>query len=91
MDMGRLFGCSACAAKDREIARQDAHLRWLQQQLDQQNKRLAEIAAPHSVGRIAAAERAPAPARRIAIDPDQGSADLPGFEPATPPSVELEA
>jgi len=54
-----LFRCRACRAKDQEIERLVAQVRWAQDQMDLQNRRLAEIAAPRTNERVAASLRQP--------------------------------
>jgi hypothetical protein len=81
--------CSACSAKDGEIARQKETIEWLQAQLDAQNKRFLEIADPGANSRVVQADRraaAPisAPQAPKAVDPL-----LPGTEPSPAPSWEV--
>jgi hypothetical protein len=87
----KLFPCRGCEARDAELERVQKSLRWLEGQVENQNKRLVEIADPHAEERVVQADRLGrkpiTPPRRA--DPDAGLR-LPGTEPAPLPDWEVD-
>lgn len=88
----KLFGkCEGCAAKDAELARMHEREEWYQKQVDQQNRRLLELADPNANARLVQADRLdrkPVSAPRAAPPPPPV---LPGSEPSPPRDWEVDA
>ena len=87
----KLFPCRGCEAKDAELARTGETMRWLEEQIDLQNRRLVEIADPRANERVVQAarlDRKPdTPPARVA--PYDGLR-LPGTEPSPEPGWEVD-
>ena len=85
----RLFQCDGCKAKEEEIGRLHERIAWFEKQVDQQNRRLLELADPAANQRLVQADRLekrPISAPRAA----PASPVLPGTEPSPPPTWEID-
>ena len=91
MKWPKLFPCRGCEARDAELERAGKTLQWFESQLDQQNKRLIEIADPHANERVVQADRLKDRPilRPPRADPSAGLI-LPGTEPAPSPDWEVD-
>ncbi len=91
MNWPKLFPCRGCEARDAELERIGKTLQWFESQLDQQNKRLIEIADPHANERVVQADRLGKKPilRPPRADPSAGLI-LPGTEPAPRPDWEVD-
>jgi hypothetical protein len=85
-----LFGCRGCEAKSAEIRRLGEQLKWFEEQVDRQNRRLLEVADPRINERLVQADRLD---RRPVTAAPRAAPDaplLPGTEPAPPPAWEVD-
>jgi hypothetical protein len=86
-----LLSCRGCEAKNAEILRLEARLKWFEDQIDRQNKRLLEIADPRINERLVQADRLDRKPVTAAPRAAPAAPLLPGTEPAPESPWEVDA